>query len=97
MKRLIFHPAARKELRDAIIFYNDRRDGLGGEFLDEVQATIGRIREIPAAWPKLSDAVRRCQMRRFPYGILYRESKSLIEIVAVMHQHRHPDCWKTRL
>jgi plasmid stabilization system protein ParE len=96
VKRFFFHPAARKELRDAIRFYELRAEGLGEEFLDEVETTISRICDMPAAWPKLSERVRRCQTRRFPYGILYREARDRIEIVAVMHLRRHPDTWKNR-
>lgn len=96
MRRFKFHPAARKELREAILFYDERAVGLGREFLDEVNVTIGRICDMPAAWPKLAEGVRRCAMHRFPYGIIYRETNRMIEIVAVMHQHRHPDSWKGR-
>ncbi len=96
MKRFKFHPAARKEFREAILFYDERAPGLGIAFTDEVQSAIQRIRDMPAAWPTLSGDVRCCQMRRFPYGILYRESRAIIEIIAVMHQHRHPDSWKGR-
>lgn len=96
MKRFFFHPAARKELRGAVAFYEGRAEGLGQEFLDAVEVTLRRICEMPAAWPKLSERVRRCQTRRFPYGILYREARDRIEIVAVMHLHRHPDTWKSR-
>ncbi|MRG96080.1 type II toxin-antitoxin system RelE/ParE family toxin [Polyangium spumosum] len=96
MKRWFFHPAARKELRVAIAFYEVRREGLGEEFLDEVEATIRRICDMPATWPKLSEHVRRAQTRRFPYGILYRELRQRIEIIAVLHLHRHPDTWMGR-
>ena len=91
-----FHPAARKELREAARFYEDRSKGLGKEFLDEVKATITRICSMPAAWPRLSAQVRRCQTRRFPYGILYREGIAGVEIIAVMHLHRDPKSWTMR-
>lgn len=96
MKRIKFHPAARVEFRDAILFYDERAIGLGREFTDEVDGAIRRITEMPLTWPKLSNDVRRCLLNRFPYAILYRQSKMEIEIIAVMHQHRHPDTWKTR-
>lgn len=94
--RFFFHPAARNELHEAIQFYESRAVGLGSELLDEVETTISRIADMPTAWPMLSEGVRRCQTRRFPYGILYRQVRDRIEIVAVMHLRRHPDTWKRR-
>ncbi len=96
MRPFKFHPAARQELREAIAFYDGRAIGLGQQFLDEVEFAIRRIREVPTTWPKLSQTVRRCVLHRFPYSVLYRESKGGIEIVAIMHQRRHPDTWKGR-
>lgn len=96
MNRFQFHPAARQEFRDAVRFYDERAFGLGRKFTDEVEDAIRRICEMPAAWPMLSEDVRRCMLRRFPYALLYRQSKRAIEIIAVMHQRRHPDSWKTR-
>jgi len=77
-------------------FYEERAEGLGGEFLHEVETTIKRICDMPGTWPRLSESVRRCLTRRFPYGILYRDARDRIEIVAIMHLHRHPDAWKKR-
>ncbi|HAK44654.1 MAG TPA: hypothetical protein DCO79_01865 [Spirochaeta sp.] len=33
----------------------------------------------------------------FPYGIIYSYSTEEIIIIAVMHLHRKPDYWKSRL
>lgn len=42
-----FRPEARLEYREAAIFYNQRRQGLGAAFTLEVEATIERIKEAP--------------------------------------------------
>ncbi len=42
-----FHPEARLEYREAAVFYEERRPGLGAAFTVEVEATIGRILERP--------------------------------------------------
>ena len=44
----------------------------------------------------LRGGFRRRLLRRFPYGILYKEEESQIVIVAVMHLQRRPGYWRNR-
>ena len=91
-----FHPEAEIEFREAIEYYESREDGLGFDFAYEVYSAIGRAAEHPSAWPILDGEMRRCQTRRFPYGVLYSQEKNGIYVLAVMYLHRHPDYWKHR-
>jgi plasmid stabilization system protein ParE len=92
-----FLDPAKSEFLEAIAYYNQQREGLGYEFAAEVQRTIGRIKQFPQAWPKLSSRTRRCRTNRFPYSVLYQVRSNALLIVAVMHQHRHPESWRNRL
>jgi hypothetical protein len=83
-------------LKDAVFYYNAQRARLGDEFRDEVWDTIQRIRRFPEAWHPLSGSIRRCQMNRFPYGLVYASSESEILIIAVAHLHRAPEYWRSR-
>ncbi len=49
MKYLILSQAE-LELKEAVIFYNNERSGLGFEFALEVEKTIERIIKHPHAW-----------------------------------------------
>ena len=89
--------AAQQELRDAIRYYDDQVSGLGKEFLSEVRAALTRIKSMPFAWPSIDDNVRRCQTRRFPYGLIYKIQGKSILIIAVAHLHREPNYWRDRL
>lgn len=91
-----FHPEAEIEFREAIEYYESREEGLGFDFAHEVYSAIGRAAEHPRAWPMLDGDIRRCQTRRFPYGVLYSQEKNSIYVLAVMHLHRQPDYWKHR-
>ena len=51
--------------------YNAQRVRLGDEFRDEAWETIRRINDFPLAWHPLGGSIRRCQMQRFPYGLIY--------------------------
>ena len=91
-----FHPEAEKEFLGAIDYYERRSKNLGFEFAVEIYTTIGLITALPNAWPLLEGDVRRCQTKRFPYGVLYSQEEDGILILAVMHLHRDPDYWKHR-
>lgn len=88
---------AQQELDEAIAYYNGQAPGLGDAFLLETVATIDRVRRFPKAWHPLGESVRRCRLRRFPYGLIYQEDKGEILIVAVAHSHRRPDYWRDRV
>ncbi len=65
-----FLSPARRELAEAIEYYERASPGLGLEFLDEVERTICRILLHPLAWTRVSEHHRRCRTRRFPYGVI---------------------------
>ena len=92
-----FHPEAEIEFNEAIDYYEDKDRGLGYDFAVEVYATIQRITSFPKAWPTLKGEVRRALVRRFPYGVIYAIEKHEIKVLAVMHLHRKPECWKHRV
>ncbi|MGB7541429.1 MAG: type II toxin-antitoxin system RelE/ParE family toxin [Burkholderiales bacterium] len=88
---------AQRELDDAISYYNGQVSGLGDAFLLEAVAAIERIRRFPAAWHPLSGNIRRCHLRRFPYGLIYQADDSGVLIIAVAHSHRRPEYWRDRV
>ena len=91
-----FHPEAEAEFLGAIDYYQDCEDGLGIDFAVEVQSAIDRAVQNPRAWAVLEDDVRRCQTKRFPYGVLYSEEPDGVFVLAVMHLNRDPDYWQNR-
>ncbi|MBC8019667.1 MAG: type II toxin-antitoxin system RelE/ParE family toxin [Methyloceanibacter sp.] len=92
-----FLEVARAELREAVRYYESQGAGLGADFLLEVTAAVERITEFPVAWQRVDVELRRCQLGRFPYGLVYAEEGNGILIVAVAHLHRRPESWQGRL
>ena len=88
---------AQRELDDAIKHYNQQTQGLGDAFLLETLASIERIRRFPEGWHPMAAAFRRCLLRRFPYGLIYRTVESEVVIVAVAHTRRRPEYWRDRI
>ena len=97
MKEYQFLREAEEEMNEAAQFYEDRREGLGADFLDEVQHTVDSILAFPKGGPVVSENLRRRILRRFPFGLLYATEVERIVIVAVAHLKRRPGYWKDRI
>ena len=100
--RLELHPEARAELRSAALWYDERRAGLGDEFIAEVSATLDRIGDAPDSypqWPRTRAAdplIRKAIIQRFPYVIAFEKHKRHVLVLAVAHAKLRPLYWLTR-
>lgn len=96
--RLTYTYEARMELLDAVAYYGECHQELGGVFYQRILTAECDILQHPQAWHSLGEPYRRKLLKQFPYGLIYHESEpGWIEIVAVMHLHREPDYWRKRL
>ena len=95
--RVVSHPEADEELEAAALWYEERQSGLGDAFLDEFERTLRRIVAEPERWRKIRGDNRKLNFDRFPYAIVYSVRADAIYIKAVMHLHRRPYYWKSRV
>ena len=85
---------ASAEAEEAVDYYNAQLPGLGYEFAFEMQQVIDCIETHPLAWPPFSPNTRKCNFKRFPYGMLYRVLETKIEIIAIMNLSQNPKSWR---
>ena len=95
-------PAALGDALAAASWYDDQQDGLGDEFLDEVQDAWETIRLAPESVARHEQysgkhEVRRCILKRFPFSVVFLCRPSEIYVVAVAHTRRRPLYWLNRL
>ncbi|MFI5381818.1 MAG: type II toxin-antitoxin system RelE/ParE family toxin [Tepidisphaerales bacterium] len=100
--KLRIDPDAGQEATDAADWYDQKKPGLGGDFLDELAAAKQVIAEHPARWPRYPDAplhrqIHRYRLDRFPYHIVYEIRNDEILVVAIAHVARKPGYWSRRL
>lgn len=100
--RLELHPEARAELRSAALWYDERRPGLGDEFIAEVSAALDRIGNAPESYPvwpgtrTRGPLIRKTTVQRFPYVIAFEKHERHLLVLAVAHAKRRPLYWLTR-
>lgn len=92
-----YHDLVDTDLEHAWTWYEDQERGLGDRFLDAIHATVVRSSRWPnAGAPVLrndDDEVveRKLPTSGFPYAVRYRILDDRLIVMAVLHQHRHPD------
>jgi hypothetical protein len=64
------------ELWEAVQFYENRCAGLGLDFEKEIKAAMELIQQSPGRWPLQKDGTRRYLIHRFPYFVVYLESRA---------------------
>lgn len=95
MSRLFsIHEVAEAEINEAADFYDSKSPGLGSVFIDEIRGAIERIAEYPEAALLIRGRVRKKDLIRFPYSLLYSVRQDEIRILAVAHQKRRPFYWR---
>ena len=71
-------------------WYENKRSGLGIEFLDEVDEFFERITQNPEQY-QTHQGQRVAVMHRFPYKIVYEIEQETIVVYAVYHDRRSPE------
>ncbi len=97
-----FEPEALLEVSHAVNWYEDRRSGLGADFLRAVDGTANRLaqqRILGLRLPVLdsSSTVRRVSVPRFPYQVVFQVVDEVVRILAVAHNHQRPGYWADRI
>ena len=95
-KPVEFHPEALAEAEAALAWYQARSPRAAEAFVNELEHAIEAISEAPRRWPVFEESHRRFPLRRFPFFVVYREKRRLIEVLAVAHGWRRPGYWRPR-
>ena len=96
MLSLKFHPEVAGEIGASYRWYQEQAEGLGDDFLNEVESAYQVAVELSETWPLFHQKLRRYLLRRFPFSVVYRVKGDVIFVVAVMHNSRKPGYWSGR-
>lgn len=92
--KIIFLQPAAEELEAAVGWYQDKRSGLGSDFMEEVEEYLNLIQDNPYLFQehKNKSNLHKVSLIRFPYSIIYwvAEQEKVVYIDAVFHSKRNP-------
>jgi plasmid stabilization system protein ParE len=88
--RIVLGEHAVDDLRRARDHYSAIDPALSDDFANAFDAVIERIRIFPHGAPPVDGlpGLRRARMRRFPYGVFYRDTDENLIVVRVLHNAR---------
>ena len=93
---VVLRPIAHVEAYEAARWYEVKQEGLGAEFLLELQRVLDVIGNHPNRYPLVLKDTREVPLARFPYCVYYRERLGQVVITAVFHTSRDPSDWRGR-
>ncbi len=96
MHKIIVKPLAESDIEEAALWYNDKVEGLGNEFLLVLEAKLNAIKRNPNQFQIIYKHIRRAVFERFPYVIFYIIEDNIVYVIAVVHTSRNPKLWKKR-
>ncbi len=88
---------AYQEIGETAQWYEDKQNGLGDRFFDEVEEALETLKLMPKAYAIVYKDTRRILLNKFPFAIHYFIEDSNIVVFAVLHGSRDPKHWQNRI
>jgi hypothetical protein len=88
--KLEIRPLAAMEVFEAYDWYELQREGLGSEFLDELEMFYTSILRNPTSYGFYDKAVRQGKMNRFPYLVVFEIFDESVVVYSVFMSKQEP-------
>lgn len=85
-----FRPRASLEIYDAYDWYEKQKEGLGHEFLKELDEFFESLNRNPFTYSYYEKPIRQGTLRRFPYTVIYEVFPAEVIIYSVFMKHQDP-------
>jgi plasmid stabilization system protein ParE len=95
--KALLRPEVENDLKEAFLWYENKRTGLGYDFLLQVNASLGFLERNPELHRLGYKNTRKHLIKRFPYKIIYLVEKDKIIVLAVIHGKRNPNLANKRI
>lgn len=90
MYSLIIKPRAVVMMQEGYWWYEEQRQGLGEEFLAELDDLYLKLQSHPEYFSKIKKNFRQAALKRFPYVVVYEIIRTEVVVFAVFHTKRNP-------
>jgi plasmid stabilization system protein ParE len=90
--KIVYHLGARLDVLEAVEHYeNEDSPALADRFTTELEHFIDRIAQMPLSYREVHPGVRRVNLNKFPYHVLFRIVDSeTVKVLTVKHNKRRP-------
>ena len=78
------------DIREAFIWYEEQKTGLGYSFLEELDACYEKLLKNPEHYGLLNKWIRRIKVNVFPYIVIYEIENDEVVVNSVFHTSRLP-------
>ena len=90
MYQLIIRPRTVEQARKQFVWYEEKRIGLGEDFLLSIEACLNYIQRSPFAFQKKHKDIRVGLPDKFPFGIFYFVDNDKIIVLAIFYLGQNP-------
>jgi toxin ParE1/3/4 len=97
---LIFTNESQKDLQEGFLWYEEKRTGLGTDFMLAIKATVRSIERNSFAYAKAPTNIpdiRRAVVFKFSYLIFYTIVQQSVIILSIVSSKQDTAIWKTRI
>lgn len=94
--KILVTPEAASELDDAISWYLKISHNLAVSLFTDYVRSRELIQNNPLHFQKIKGDLRRCNLDRFPYKIIYKILRQDEVLILAFSHHRRRDYWKNR-
>ena len=82
---------ANLEIIEAYLYYEEKRLGLGEEFLEHLNVYFDRIITNPKHFPQKRKPYREAFIKRFPYLIIYEITNRKVIVYSIFNTWQNPE------
>lgn len=89
--KLDIRPLATMEILEAFDWYESQREGLGVEFLDELESFYRSLLRNPSSYGYYDKPVRQGKIDRFPYVVVFEIFDEIVVVYSIFMTKQDPD------
>lgn len=95
--KLTLRKEAEFDIEEQFEFFEEKRRGLGHDFLLCVEEALDKLQRNPLIYRKIHKELRRIPITRFPLRIFYLVQNQNIIVTALLHARKDPTSWRNRI
>ncbi|NML23709.1 type II toxin-antitoxin system RelE/ParE family toxin [Pseudoflavitalea sp. G-6-1-2] len=88
MHKLVLQSEAVNDMQEAFEWYEQQKEGLGFDFIDEVENSFEKIKKHPHYYTAINARYRRLKVNRFPYLVVFETEAETVIVNSVFHTSR---------